>query len=49
VHFLRTVIESNSRGYRALKVLSWLEDRFPRYFGENGQYPLIVISKPAEK
>ena len=48
VHFLRTVIGSNARGYRALKVLSWLEDRFPRYFGENGQYPLIVISKPAQ-
>jgi len=49
VHFLRTVIGSNARGHRALKVLSWFEDRFPRFFGENGQYPLIVISKPAEK
>lgn len=49
VHFLRTVIGSNARGHRALKVLAWFEDRFPRFFGENGQYPLIVISKPAEK
>ena len=49
VHFLRTVIGSNASGHRALKVLSWFEDRFPRFFGENGQYPLIVISKPAEK
>ena len=49
VHFLRTVIGSNPSGHRALKLLSWLEDRFPRFFGENGQYPLIVISKPAEK
>lgn len=48
VHFLRTVIGSNARGNRALKVLAWFEDRFPRFFGENGQYPLIVISKPAE-
>jgi len=23
----------------------WLEERFPRFFGENGQYPLIVIKK----
>ncbi len=49
VNFLRAVIGSNARGQRALKLLSWLEDRFPRYFGENGQYPLIVISKPAAK
>jgi len=49
VYFLRHVIGSNPRGYRALKLLSWLEDRFPRFFGENGQYPLIVISKPAEQ
>ncbi len=49
VRFLRTVIGSNPRGHRALKLLSCFEDRFPRYFGENGQYPLIVISKPAAK
>ena len=49
VRFLRTVIGSNTRGHRALKLLSWLEDRFPHFFGENGQYPLIVISKPAAK
>jgi SAM-dependent methyltransferase len=47
VHFLRSVIRSNAHGYRKLKVLSWFEDHFPRFFGENGQYPLIVISKPA--
>ena len=49
VHFLRAVIGSNARGHSALKLLSWFEDRFPRFFGENGQYPLIVVSKPAEK
>ncbi|MEA4811375.1 MAG: class I SAM-dependent methyltransferase [Anaerolineaceae bacterium] len=49
VRFLRTVIQSDNRGYRTLKILSWLEDRFPRFFGENGQYPLIVINKPAVK
>lgn len=49
VHFLRSVIKENARGKAVLRTLSWLEDRFPRFFGENGQYPLIVISKPAEK
>jgi len=26
-------------------LIFWLEERFPRFFGENGQYPLIVIEK----
>lgn len=29
-----------------LKLVFWLEDLFPRFFAENGQYPLIVINKP---
>jgi hypothetical protein len=24
------------------------EERFPRFFGEKGQYPMIVIRKPRE-
>jgi len=28
-----------------LKWLYWLEERNPRWYGENGQYPMIVISK----
>ncbi len=28
-----------------LRFVFWLEERFPRFFGENGQYPLIVIHK----
>jgi len=46
VHFLRTVIQPEWGGKFWLKVLYRLEECFPRYFGENGQYPLIVISKP---
>lgn len=47
VHWLRSVIPDNARGKRWLDRLYRLETRFPRFFGENGQYPLIVISKPA--
>lgn len=46
VHFLRTVIQPEWGGKFWLKVLYWLEEWFPSYFGENGQYPLIVIKKP---
>lgn len=46
VHFLRTVIQPEWGGRFWLKVLYRLEECFPRYFGENGQYPLIVIRKP---
>jgi hypothetical protein len=28
-----------------LKIIYWLEERFPNYLGENGAYPLVVISK----
>ncbi|MEL7645251.1 MAG: class I SAM-dependent methyltransferase [Anaerolineaceae bacterium] len=45
VHFLRTVIQPEWGGRFWLKVLYRLEEWFPRYFGENGQYPLIVITK----
>jgi len=35
-----------ARGGKAiLRLVFWLEERFPRFFGENGQYPLIVIKK----
>ena len=46
VRFLREVVPDNAFGRLLLLKLSWLEDLFPRYFGENGQYPLIVFSKP---
>ncbi len=45
VEFLRTVIHQDWGGRFWLKLLFWLEERFPKYFGRNGQYPLIVISK----
>ncbi len=46
VRFLRTYIHPQLGGKAFLAALFWLEDRFPCFFGENGQYPLIVIRKP---
>jgi ubiquinone/menaquinone biosynthesis C-methylase UbiE len=47
VPFLRSVIYPEWGGRFWLKVLFWLEERFPRYFGRVGQYPLLVVHKPA--
>ncbi len=46
VRFLRTFIHSKLAGKQLLLWLFNLEEKYPRYFGENGQYPLIVIKKP---
>ncbi len=45
MHFLRALIHPKLGGRYWLRLLFWLEDRFPRYFGEKGQYPLVIISK----
>ncbi len=45
VRFLRTLIHPWLGGRFWLRLLYRLEERFPHYFGENGQYPLIVIRK----
>lgn len=45
VRFLRAVIYPWLAGKYWLRLLFWLEERNPHYFGENGQYPLIVIRK----
>jgi hypothetical protein len=26
-------------------LIYWLEELFPRFFGENGQYPIVAIAK----
>ena len=46
VRFLRTFIHQGLGGKQLLRWLFALEEKYPRYFGENGQYPLIVIDKP---
>lgn len=45
VRFLRAVIKPGWGGKFLLKTLFWLEETFPRYFGEKGQYPLIIMKK----
>ncbi|HVP21152.1 MAG TPA: class I SAM-dependent methyltransferase [Anaerolineaceae bacterium] len=45
MQFLRALIHPKLAGKFWLRLLFWLEERFPHYFGEQGQYPLIVISK----
>jgi ubiquinone/menaquinone biosynthesis C-methylase UbiE len=46
VRFLRSVIQPWLFGKLWLHWLYNQEERDPEYYGENGQYPLIVISKP---
>jgi len=43
--FLRTFIHEKFGGKAVLRWLYRMEEKFPRFFGENGQYPLIVIKK----
>lgn len=45
VRFLRAIVHSISGGKIYLKLLYLLEEWFPRFFGEKGQYPLIVLYK----
>jgi len=49
VRFLRAVIHQRLLGRLWLRLLYALEERFPHYFGENGQYPLIILRKPHEE
>jgi hypothetical protein len=43
--FMRWFVRAQLGGMVYLRFVFWLEDKFPRFFGENGQYPLIVIRK----
>jgi hypothetical protein len=43
--FMQWFIRPGTGGATWLRLIFWLEDRFPRFFGEHGQYPLIVIRK----
>ena len=45
VRFTRSLIHSWLAGRFWLWLLYSLEERFPYFFGKNGQYPLIVIQK----
>jgi hypothetical protein len=43
--FMRWFVRPQLGGGTFLRFIFWMEERFPRFFGENGQYPLIVIRK----
>jgi ubiquinone/menaquinone biosynthesis C-methylase UbiE len=43
--FTKTFIRPRFGGRALLRFIFWLEEHFPTFFGENGQYPLIVIKK----
>jgi ubiquinone/menaquinone biosynthesis C-methylase UbiE len=43
--FMRWFVRPQLGGEAYLRLVYWLEERFPKFFGENGQYPLIVITK----
>ena len=45
VRFLRSVIQPWLAGRFWLRILYRSEERRPFYFGENGQYPMVVIRK----
>lgn len=49
VAFLRAVIHSDWGGRFWLRILFWVEERFPRLLGHIGQYPLVVIQKPQKE
>jgi hypothetical protein len=43
--FMRWFVRPQFGGKAFLRLVYWLEEHFPRFFGKNGQYPLIVIKK----
>jgi ubiquinone/menaquinone biosynthesis C-methylase UbiE len=45
MRFLRALIHTRLAGRAWLRLLFWLEERYPNYFGEKGQYPLIIVYK----
>jgi ubiquinone/menaquinone biosynthesis C-methylase UbiE len=45
VRWLRNFISPALGGRTWLRLLYALEERFPHFFGENGQYPLIILRK----
>ena len=47
VRFMRSLIHPQLAGRAWLRLIYALEERWPRWFGEDGQYPLIVVRKAA--
>jgi SAM-dependent methyltransferase len=49
VRFLRALVHGKLAGKLWLRLLFLLEDRFPHWFGEKGQYPLVVVNKSSSR
>jgi len=49
VQFLRAVIHPRLGGGALLRMVYNLEEKYPHFFGRNGQYPLIIIRKPEQE
>jgi SAM-dependent methyltransferase len=45
VGFLRTFIHAGWGGAAILKLIYWLEERFPHFLGKYGNYPLVVLGR----
>jgi SAM-dependent methyltransferase len=46
--FTRTYIHTMLAGKLKMRFIYWLEEHFPRWLGEKGQYPLITFKKKME-
>jgi SAM-dependent methyltransferase len=49
VEFLRTFVHQRLGGKGFLRLLYWKEERLPHFFGEFGQYPLVVITPKSKQ
>jgi SAM-dependent methyltransferase len=45
VRFLRTFVHDRLAGRTLLRLIYWLEERFPHFLGKVGQYPLVELNK----
>ena len=49
VRFLRAFVYRPLAGHLWLRALYAFEERWPHYFGEQGQYPMVIIDKVHRK
>lgn len=49
IRFMRATIQPKLAGRTILRLVYHLEEKYPHFFGKNGQYPLIVIRKPEQE
>lgn len=45
VRWMRALIHPGLGGKNWLRLLYWLEERNPHFYGERGQYPLVILRK----